>query len=351
MGRTLRILALAAASAVGLAVVAALAVLVFLVFPATPRATSGLRFAGFVTLPKHGGPLSILDYLTVDGSRLYVTSVTSGDVYEVPLSDGPLPAADMIEVAPGAGAAHGVVVDPASGLAFVTRSKANHVDVFDPSSLRTVKSIAVADDSDGAIFDPADKLVYAVNGDPEIATLIDPVSRTSVGTIPLGGKPEFAVFDPETGLIYQNLEDVNAVAAVDVARRAVVGRWPLKPCLAPTGVALDGAHRRLFAVCSKKALMVVMDLASHRIVASLPIGGGPDSVAYDPVLGRIYATGKSGVLSVIRQDGPDAYRTLDTVKLHFGAHTLAIDPATHRVYVGYASLFAAPRLAVFDAVR
>jgi DNA-binding beta-propeller fold protein YncE len=351
LARTLRIVALAAAGVVGVALVAALVALAVLVFPATPRPTNGLRFAGFVTLPKRGGPLSILDYLTVDGSRLYVTSVTSGDVYEVPLSNGPLPAAGMIKVAPGAGAAHGVVVDPASGLAFVTRSKANHVDVFDPSSLRVMKSIEVADDSDGAIFEPVHKLVYAVNGDPGLATLIDPASQTKIGTIPLGGKPEFAVFDPGTGLIYQNLEDVGAVAAVDVAGRAVVGRWPLEPCLAPTGVALDGAHRRLFAVCSKNALMVVMDLASHRIVASLPIGGGPDSVAYDAALGRIYATGKSGVLSVIRQDGPDAYRILDTVKLHFGAHTLAIDPATHRVYVGYASLFASPRLAVFDAVR
>jgi len=347
MRRALRIFAVAAIGAL----VVALGFLAMLVFPASPKPANGLHFAGFIPLPKQGGVVSILDYLTVDGSRLYVTSVTSGDVYEVPLSNGALPAPGMVKVVPGAGEAHGVAVDPASGLAFVTRSKANHVDVFDPSSRRTMKSIAIAEDGDGAIFDPIHKLVYAVNGDPGIATLIDPVSQTSVGTIALGGKPEFAAFDPQTDLIYQNLEDKDAVAAVDVGRRAVVGRWSLGPCEAPTGVALDTAHRRLFAVCSKNALLVVMDLASHRIVASLPIGGGPDSVAYDAVLGRIYATGKSGVLSVIQQDRPDAYRILDTVKLHFGAHTLAIDPATHRVYAAYASLFTPPRLAVFDAVR
>jgi DNA-binding beta-propeller fold protein YncE len=351
MQRTLRIIALAVVGVLGVALVAALGFLAVLVFPATPRPAHGLHFAGFVHLPKQGGIVSILDYLTVDGPRLYVTSVTSGDVYEVPLTNGPLPAPGMVEVVPGSGDAHGVAVDPASGLAFVTRSKANHVDVFDPSSRRTVKSITIAEDADGAIFDPGHKLVYAVNGDPGIATLIDPISQTSVGTIPLGGKPEFAVFDPQTNLIYQNLEDKNAVAAVDLGRRTVVGRWSLEPCEAPTGVALDTAHRRLFAVCSKNALLVVMDLGSHRIVASLPIGGGPDSVAYDPALARIYATGKSGVLSVIQQDGRDAYRTLDTVKLHFGAHTLAIDPSTHRVYAAYASLFTPPRLAVFDAVR
>ncbi len=323
-----------------------------LVFPTTPRPVASLHFAGFVPLPKSqsDGLLSILDYLTVDGAKLYVTSESTGDVYVVPLS-APLPTAGSVRVVSGAGAAHGVVVDPVSKLAFVTRSDANHVDVFDPTSLATVRSIKVADDVDGAIFDPADRLIYAVSGDPRLANLIDPATQTKVGTIALGGKPEFAAFDPQTRLIYQNLEDRDSVAAVDVARRAVVDRWSLAPCQSPTSIALDLARRRLFAVCSKNALLVVMDLASHKLVASLPIGGGPDSVAYDPTLQRVYATGKSGVLSVIQQQGPNVYRTLDTVKLHYGAHTLAIDPASHRLYVAYASLILPPRLAVFDAVR
>jgi DNA-binding beta-propeller fold protein YncE len=353
MRRTLKRVTLGVLGVVGAALVVALLAIAALVFPATPRSVASLHFAGFVQLPKSqtGGWLTVLDYLTVDGARLYVTSESTGDVYQVPLGSGALPTTESIRVAGGAGAAHGVVVDPVSKLAFVTRSDTNHVDVFDTTSLATVKSIKVADDVDGAIFDPADHLVYAVSGDPHLANLIDPATQTDVGTIALGGKPEFAAFDPQTRLIYQNLEDGDAVAAVDVARRAVVDRWSLAPCQGPTGLALDLANRRLFAVCSKNALMVVMDLASHRVIASLAIGGGPDSVAYDPVLKRLYATGKSGLLSVIQQDGPDAYRMLDTVKLHYGAHTLAIDPATHRLYVAYASLILPPRLAVFDAVR
>ena len=351
MRRTLKRVTLAAAGVLGVAAIVALWFVSVLTFPATPEPANGLHFAGFIQLPRTGKLLSIMDYLTVDGARLYVTSESSGDVFVVPLGSGALPSSAAVRAQAGDGAAHGVVVDPASRLAFVTRSDANTVDVFDPSSLATVKHIKVADDVDGALFDPADKLVYAVSGDPHLASLIDPASASNVGTIALGGKPEFAAFDPQTSLVYQNLEDQNAVAVVDVARRAVVDRWPLSPCQGPTGLALDLANRRLFAVCSKNALFVVMDLASHRIVSSLAIGGGPDSVAYDAALKRIYATGKSGIGSVIQQDGPDAYRTLDTVKLHYGAHTLAVDPATHRVYVAYASLILPPRLAVFDAVR
>jgi hypothetical protein len=91
----------------------------------------------------------------------------------------------------------------------------------------------------------------------------------------------------------------------------------------------------------------VFDLQSHRVITSLKIGGGPDSVAFDGTLHRIYSAGKSGQLTVIQQDGPGAYRILDEIRTHYGAHTLALDPVSHRVFVAYASLFAHPRIAVF----
>jgi hypothetical protein len=53
-------------------------------------------------------------------------------------------------------------------------------------------------------------------------------------------------------------------------------------------------------------------------------------------------------LSIVQQDSPDKYKLIDSIHTHYGAHTLALDLTTHRVYVGYASLFVAPRLAVFS---
>jgi DNA-binding beta-propeller fold protein YncE len=95
----------------------------------------------------------------------------------------------------------------------------------------------------------------------------------------------------------------------------------------------------------------VFDLRRHRAIASVPVGFGADSVAYDPELRRIYVTGLTGLLCVINQATPDTYRASESIRLHFNAHTLAVDPATHRLYVGYASLFMAPRLAVFTPSR
>jgi DNA-binding beta-propeller fold protein YncE len=127
-----------------------------------------------------------------------------------------------------------------------------------------------------------------------------------------------------------------------------VQAWPLQGCEAPTGMAIDVIHRRLFIGCGANALLAIFDLDEHRVVATVPIGKGPDSVAFDPTLHRIYTTGKSGVLVVIQQDGPNQYTVLDTVHLHYGAHTLTLDLATHTLYVGYAGLVVNPRVAVFS---
>jgi hypothetical protein len=343
--------ALRTAGRVAIWVLAALVLIVAglaasLIYPGTPSAARSLKFLGYVPLPKGAGALNVLDYLTISGPDLFVTSESSGDVFRIALHGNAVPAGPSAVFA-GPPATHGVVVDPASRLGYVTRSEANTVDVFDPATMRLVKRIPVADDADGIFYDPAHKLIYAASGDAKVATLIDPAAQAEVASIPLDGVPEFAAFDGETRLMYQNLKDANSVVAVDLAKRSVTQRWPLDPCLGPSGMAIDSAQRRLFVVCSGNAQLVVFNLETHRVSGSLPIGGGPDSVAYDAGLHRLYATGKSGVLSVIQQDSPDSYRQLDQIRLHYGAHTLVVDPATHALYVGYAGILVAARLAVF----
>jgi YVTN family beta-propeller protein len=336
-----------------LAVAGALLVLslfvLWLVFPSTPADGRSVRFQGFVDLPRESrtGMLSVLDYLSVDDGRLFVTNVSTGTIYKIALHGAILPAASDISTLALEPEAHGVVIDPVTRLAYATRSTANTVDIFDPTTMRLVKRLPVADDADGIFYVTANKMIYVANGDAHFATLIDPASQRVVATIALGAKPEFGAFDGKTKLFYQNLEDTSALAAVDLARRAVEERWSLQPCLRPTGMAIDERRRQLFIGCSGNAMLAVFSLDTHRIVAIVPLAGGPDAVAYDETLQRVYATGREGKLSVVSRDGRGGFVSLDTIGLHYGAHTLAIDPSSHWVYVGYASLFVLPRLAVF----
>jgi DNA-binding beta-propeller fold protein YncE len=343
-----KVLKIAGIIALVLIAVAA-SVLIYLVVPGTPSRSRFMTFQGFIALPQTGR-LNVLDYLTLRDHILFVTAESSGKVFKVTLDPTTQTTATNISTFPGGGAVHGVVLMPSQNVAFVTRGEDNTVDVFDPTSLQQIKRIPVADDADAILYVPTSKLVYVANGDAHLATLIDPVAGTAVGTIALEAKPEYPALDTHTGLLYQNLNDTNMVAAINLAQRTIVGKWSLAPCEGPTGVAIDSEQQRLFAVCSHNATLVVFDLERHQVIASLKIGGGPDSVAFDATLHRIYAAGKSGKFDVVQQDGPDTYRLLDQISTHYGAHTLVVDPASHQVFVGYASLLSPPRIAVFSPI-
>ena len=324
-------------------IVSIAALLAWLIYPGQPSASAALRFERYVLLPQHG-VLNVLDYMDVHGHWLFAGGTSAGSVIRIDLDATP----NAVSEWRGEGRVHGVAIAGSRDLAFATRSEVNAVDAFSPAKMTFGSRIPVPDDPDGILYDPGHDLIYVVNGDAGVGTLIDPGTRAKIGTIALGGKPEFAAFDPRSGLIYQNVQSTNELVAIDTAKRRVAGRWSLKPCEGPTGIAIDTALRRAFAVCGKNAMLVVFDLERNRVTAQLKVGMGPDAVAFDPILKRIYATGLGGQVSVTQQLGADAYRNLDIVSTHFAAHTLAIDPRTHKVYVGYAGLVVPPRIAVFS---
>src|SRR5208337_2373484 len=108
------------------------------------------------------------------------------------------------------------------------------------------------------IYDPATKHVFAMNGDPHSTTVIDALSGNVVGTVELGGGPEFAVADG-AGTVYINLEDKSEVVAVDAKTLTIKSRWPVAPAGAPTALAMDGKHRRLFSAGRNPQMFVAMD--------------------------------------------------------------------------------------------
>jgi len=169
-------------------------VVAYLVYPGTPGRSRFMSFDGYIELPR-GGLLNVLDYLTLRGSTLFVTSESSGTLFKIDL-DPNHPSVSSVSEMPGAGAAHGIALLPEANIAFITRSEGNKVDVFDPKSLQQLQSIPVADDADAILFVPSAKLMYIANGDAKLATLIDPVKRVTVGRYTSPGKPRVSRTGP-----------------------------------------------------------------------------------------------------------------------------------------------------------
>jgi DNA-binding beta-propeller fold protein YncE len=207
-------------------------------------------------------------------------------------------------------------------------------------TLKVLGHTTAAPDADAVLYDPASKRVYTFNGDAHSSSVIDAASGARVGTIDLGGGPEFAVSAGD-GKLYVNLEDKSEIVEVDAAAMRVTRRWSLAPCEAPTGLAIDRVHHRLFSGCHSK-VMAISDATAGKVITTLPIGAGVDAAAFDPGTQLAFASNGDGTLTVVHEDSPDKFHVVADVPTRRGARTMALDPITHRVYLVTADFGPAP---------
>jgi DNA-binding beta-propeller fold protein YncE len=270
------------------------------------------------------------DYLTLDSAarRLYVSRGTRVLVLDVD-------SGTTVGEIPGTQGVHGVALAPDVHRGFTSNGRSSSVTIFDMSTLAVSGEIKpTGENPDAIIYDPASRRVFTFNGRGKSATAIDVAGGTVAGTIPLDGKPEFAVADGK-GRVFVNIEDKNHVTVIDSRGLRVEKSWPIPSCEEPTGLALDRERGRLFAVCHNRA-MVVLDAETGRAVATLPIGDGVDAAAYDPGTSLAFASNGDGTLTVVKQNGPDAYRVVENAATQRGARTMALDEKTHQVFLATA---------------
>jgi YVTN family beta-propeller protein len=264
------------------------------------------------------------DYLISDSAahRLYITHGTRVDVVD---SDS----GKSLGAITGLKGTHGVALDDAGKFGYISDGRGNAVVVFDRATLQTVATITAGTNPDGITYEPVTKTVWAFNGGSRDVTVIDTAARKVIATVPLPGKPEFPAVDGK-GNVYDNIEDKNEIVRLDAKDPKITATWPLG-LESPSGLAIDRAGHRLFAVCDGKK-MAVVDYTSGKVIATPAIGDGPDATGYDSRTKLAYSSNGEGNLSII--DASNAsYKVLQTVTTQPGARTMAWDEATGRVFV------------------
>jgi YVTN family beta-propeller protein len=269
------------------------------------------------------------DYLTVDegARRLYVSHGTQVEVLD--LDSGAI--VGKIENTQGV---HGIAIAPDLGRGFVSDGQSSTVTIFDLKTLKMIADVPTGKKPDAIIYDPATSRVFAFNGGSNSATVIEAKDGKVAGTIGLGGGPEFAAADGN-GYVYNNLEDESLVLKINSRTLKVEQRWPTAPCASPSSMAIDAANRRLFLGCRSK-VMAVMNADTGQVITALPIGDHVDATAFDVETRLIFNSNGEGTVTVIRQDSPDKYSVVETVKTLPRAKTSALDPKTHRLFLSTA---------------
>jgi len=290
---------------------------------AAGAAEAEYKFLNEIPIGGEGG----WDILTIDspGHRLYLSHASK--VVVVDLASNAV--AGEITDTPGV---HAFVAVPELGRGFSSNGKEGKVSVVDLKTFQTISKIDVGENPDAMVYEPKRGEVYVFNHRGNSASVINAKSAKVVSTIALGGSPEFGVADSAAGRVYCNLEDKSDVVAIDTAAHEVVNHWPLAPGEEPTGLALDAAHHRLFAACHNK-MMVMLDTESGKVIATAPIGAGVDGCVFDDATQLAFASCGEGVTTIAKAETPDKLSVVQTLKTERGARTMALDPATHRIYL------------------
>jgi len=120
----------------------------------------------------------------------------------------------------------------------------------------------------------------------------------------------------------------------------VLDRWPVAPGEAPSSLAMDTKHRRLFIGCHNK-LVVILNADTGKVVDQQPIGQGVDASAFDPETRLIFCSNGDGTTTVLHEESPDKYAVVESIKTPPRSKTMALDAKTHQLFIPAAKFEAA----------
>jgi DNA-binding beta-propeller fold protein YncE len=294
--------------------------------------SSGIRFgahavtSGFEPIQSPSGRGGF-DYLKVDGKRhrLLAAHRAAGFLDILNLQDGK---GATVKV----GHVQGIDFDENRHY-FCGDQQEKKLVVVDAEKLAIAKEIKTPGEIDGLAYCPTNKLVYADHDDGTDVWVIDFSKGKIVKTIDVAGAPEFIEFNPSDGKLYQNVKSNNTMVTIDPATNSVVSTVSTMPAESPHGLAIDSTTNRVFSA-GRNGKLVAIDLKTAKPLSVVDIAQGVDQIAFDPANKRIYCACK-GAVSVV-QETDEGARFVKNIPVHAGAHTLAIDPDTHNVWICYA---------------
>jgi len=316
--------------------------------PAAASPNQLLRPAGFIEVPGPKGKR--FDYLTIDPSThlLFATHLGAGLLYVIDLKTNRV--VKTISDLPGI---EGVEVAPDLKKVYTSNWFENKIAVIDIDSLQVIRKIATEAKPDGIAYAAPLHKIYVSDERAKAEAVVDVTKDEIINTLHFDSETGNVRYDPVSRHVLVNLQGKNAISEIDPAIDREIAQYPVGECRGNHGMALDAEHRLAFLACEDNNLMTVFNLQSHKPISSMPMAEGSDVIAYDPGLRRIYVACYSGSISVFEEQDPQHFRKLGDLPMEEKVHSLAIDTATHKIYVPEQEVGGRPaaRIAIYDSVQ
>ena len=296
-----------------------------------------------------GGRSPRFDYQSIDAGarRLYVAHQGDGRILVIDLDRQRLVASIG-----GLADVHGVLVVPSLHRLYATATALHQLVVVDTRSGRIVARHRAGVVPDGIAYDPVEQAVYISDERPAGALIVaDARSGRTVGTVVLGGSAGNVQYDPGTHRILVGVETRDELAVIDPSVRQVVRRVPLPGCRANHSLLVDRTARLLLVGCSANGRLLVLDADTYQPLGHADHAGHVDVLTLDPTTQRAYAASEDGVVTAIRLRGGKPPILLGQRRLAARAHTIAVDPRTHLVFLPLGRTGGASVLRVMQPIR
>ena len=212
------------------------------------------------------------------------------------------------------------------------------VAIFDSESLKEVTRVAGGVFPDGIAYDPLDQRIFISDELGSAVLVIDACNNRLLAQIKMPGEVGNVQYDPRTEKVFAPLQTRNALAVIDPAKNALVAQIPLAGCDHPHGLAVASEAAVGYVACDGNDVLLVVNLETRRVIGSQPIAHDPDVLATDPEMKRLYVAAESGNMSTFDITNADSPVALGNVFVGDGAHAVAVDPSSHRLYFGLANV-------------
>ena len=110
----------------------------------------------------------------------------------------------------------------------------------------------------------------------------------------------------------------------------------------PHGFLIDAKNRRAYISCEGNNRLIVADLADMKATQNLPVADGPDVLALDQSLGRLYVGCEGGEIDVFQETSSGLTPIGDFRAPN--AHTVSVDQKTHRVFIALKNVNGKPEM-------
>ena len=314
----------------------------------------GVASAPIRASSKGGAPLTVVadiplpgaakrfDYQSLDTTtgRLYISHMRGDrlDVFDAH-------AQKLVASLEGFPGATGVWVVPSLYHVYVSVTGRHVVAVVDDRTLKTIAQVKGADFPDGIAYAPDERRVFISDKNGGADLVIDGVTNAKLGVIALGGEAGNTHYDAVSHCVLVAVQTKNELVAIDPGSEKIVSRYPM-PCDHPHGFLVDEPNRVAFVTCEGDSRLLVVDLRSMRTTETQRVAEGPDVLALDPGLHRLYVASESGSLAVFEAQGAALLPLGEYRAPH--SHTVAVDPATHRVYLPLQDIDGKPVLRILE---